>query len=148
MVRRSDNSVKFKAVLGDLKHKEDVYIKFNTVSDPKILALLSNKSQAEWLRKHEPGLVPPGNPNGQPPSDHNVATVFEFCYLSEPAFRHHVLSSYDHHYCNICGGPSDDGLIQQDAESLGDSSDSDYEFIVYKGRGSWGTIDLHANRTV
>lgn len=78
---RSD---KFLAVLGDLDHKRQVYLFFGTASAPCVLALLTNAEQANYIRVRRPDLLPDYIDN--PPSDHNIATIFEIHFYSDPVF--------------------------------------------------------------
>jgi len=74
------------AIGGDLLHKSDVYCYFQSVSSSSALLLITNKSQADWLRSRFPELVPPNNgPN--PPNDHSVATAFEANYTTVSFLR-------------------------------------------------------------
>jgi hypothetical protein len=87
----SDRIVQFTAILGDLKHKNDVYIELQDFG-PHVDLYFSNKSQAAFLRRHYPDLVPPPASPGQPPSDHTLGTIFEFHYYTELEFRLFYLS--------------------------------------------------------
>lgn len=82
----SSNARQFNAILGDLRHKEDVYIILQKWGPEVINRFFSAKSQASWLKQYAPQLVPPKNPNGVPPSDHTVSTYFEAAY-NAPDFR-------------------------------------------------------------
>ncbi|QKN22685.1 hypothetical protein [Erysiphe necator associated deltaflexivirus 3] len=78
------------AIGGDLLHKSDVYCYFQSVSNSSALQLITNRSQADWLRKRYPELVPPNNgPN--PPNDHSVGTAFEANYTTVSALRRSYL---------------------------------------------------------
>lgn len=81
-----DRCVQLTSILGDLKHKEDVYLELQDFG-PHIEAYFSNESQAQFLRRHYPELVPPPASPGQPPSDHTLGTIFEFHYYTELSFR-------------------------------------------------------------
>lgn len=73
----------FTAILGDLKHKNDVYILFGDFgSVPE--AYFPNSAQAAYLRKFRPDLIDEDIPGRL--SDHTVATIFEYCYYVDPNF--------------------------------------------------------------
>lgn len=73
-------------MIGDLEHKRDVYLHFGRVDNLVVSRFLTNRAQSDWLRENYPALVPPDNPNGTPPSEHSVATVFEIKY-NDPSFK-------------------------------------------------------------
>lgn len=85
------NELQLRAAAGDLLHKQDVYCAYHSVSDLEALNKLTNSAQAAWLKSRYPDLVPPKNPNGTPPSDHSVATVFEAEYTLLSDLRRHYL---------------------------------------------------------
>jgi len=72
--------------LGDLRHKESVYIHFRSTSGPLVLRLLRNDEQADYIRRRYPHLVPSPQPDQPPPSDHSIATVFEYQFYTDPFF--------------------------------------------------------------
>lgn len=79
-------SYQFSSILGDLQHKQDVYLSFLDYGKvPE--AYLTNEHQAYFLTSRFPELVPPPASPGQPPSDHTLGTVFEFHYYSNLSFR-------------------------------------------------------------
>lgn len=85
----------FSAILGDLLHKQDVYLLFGDFgSGPE--AYFSNHSQASFLRTHFPELVPPPGSPDQPPSDHTLGTVFEYHYYTHLGFKLHYLAWLRH----------------------------------------------------
>lgn len=86
MLVQANNSNQFDAVIGDLLHKQDVYLNFGRVDSLVVQRFLTNKAQADWLKDNLPQFVPPNNPSGDPPSDHTVATIFEVKY-NDPSFR-------------------------------------------------------------
>jgi len=76
---------KFIAILGDLKHKSDIYLLAGNFG-PDIEAYFTAVFQAQYLKNHKPELVPPPDAAGHPPSDHTVSTVFEYHYYTDPYF--------------------------------------------------------------
>lgn len=77
---------KFVAVLGDLRHKEAVYLFFGSASDNIVLELLERANRAEYLRRRRPDLVPVPPP-GQPGySDYTLTRIFEYWYYTNPQF--------------------------------------------------------------
>jgi hypothetical protein len=76
----------FTAILGDLEHKKDVYIHYGTYG-PAVEKFFTNLHQSRYLQVHYPSLVPGKAPDGTPPSDHRIATVFECLYYRDPIFR-------------------------------------------------------------
>lgn len=95
LVAIRNTSLQFDSVIGDLCHKQDVYLHFGRVDQLVVQRFITNKAQADWLREHLPGLVPPPDNSGNKPSDHSVATVFEVKY-NEPSFRSSYLSWLRH----------------------------------------------------
>jgi len=91
LLSSSDRNVQFTAILGDLKHKNDVYIELQDFG-PRVDGYFSNKSQGLFLKRHFPDLVPPPASPGQPPSDHTLGTIFEFHYYTDLEFRLFYLS--------------------------------------------------------
>lgn len=87
-----DRLKQFKAVLGDLRHKEDLYLHFGDFG-PVPEAYFTNKSQAKYLRSFAKHLVPRPDPSGHPPSDHNLGSIFEVHYYSDLNFRLAYLSN-------------------------------------------------------
>lgn len=81
----------YNALFGDLRHREDVYLYLQKWGPEVIDRFFSARSQAIWLKKYAPELVPPNNPNGTPPSDHSVSTYFEVAY-NKPSFRARYVS--------------------------------------------------------
>jgi len=77
---------KFAAILGDLKHKEDVYLACLNYG-PSTELYFTNEHQAQWLRDNYSSLVPPPSQPGHNPSDHTLATVFEYNYYTNLAFK-------------------------------------------------------------
>jgi len=76
----------FTSILGDLLHKQDLYMFFLDFG-PDVEKFFSNKSQAKYLRLVYPDLVPKPDPSGNEPSDHTLGTIFELHYYSELSFR-------------------------------------------------------------
>lgn len=83
----------FIAIFGDLRHKNDIYTICGDFG-PAVDKFFSAPHQADYLRLHEPHLVPPNNPNGTPPNDHTVSTAFEFHYEQSPLFRSSYLARF------------------------------------------------------
>lgn len=71
----------FTAILGDLTHKQDLYLAFGDFG-PSVECYFSNSHQASWLIQHAPALLPPGHH-----SEHFLGTVFEFQYYSNLSLR-------------------------------------------------------------
>ncbi len=85
MLTSNSDHLQASAFFGDLEHRRDVCIalgRFDNVAQQ----FFSNSSQANFIRKYCPGLVPPDSPNGTRPSDHTIATVFESAYKADPWF--------------------------------------------------------------
>lgn len=95
MISTKDRTVQFTAILGDLKHKEDVYVYFQAFG-PEVERYLSNSSQANFVRKVYPDLVPVPSSLDQPPSDHTLGTIFEYHYYSDITFRFRYLKVLRH----------------------------------------------------
>jgi len=75
-------SRQFIAILGDLQHKQDVYLSRQNF-DVATTCLFANCEQAGWLLDNRRSLIPPGyNYN-----NHSLGTFFEFYYYSDAAFR-------------------------------------------------------------
>jgi len=82
----SNTELTLQAILGDLQHKTDVYIYFNSY-DSDVTWRFSNEAQGSYLKRFERDLVPPPAQPGQPPSDHTLGTIFEYHYYTSPGFR-------------------------------------------------------------
>lgn len=82
----NSESIQFTAILGDLLHKQDVYVTKQNFG-PEIDRFFSNHHQANYLRAFRPDLIPPPASPNQPPNDHTLGTVFEFHYYSDLNFR-------------------------------------------------------------
>jgi len=80
------HSIQFAAILGDLDHKRDIYLKYQDFS-PNVTCLFSNCEQAAYLTSHAPHLIPSGNWN-----QHSLGTFFEYYYYSNLSFRFDFLS--------------------------------------------------------
>jgi len=81
------NEYQFSAILGDLHHREDVYIALQSFNSREALLLISGKSQAYYLQLHHPELVPETPPDGNKPSVHTLSTIFEFHYYKDVWFK-------------------------------------------------------------
>jgi len=75
------------SLLGDAKHRYDVYLNLREYGTEIDNTYLSASAQARYLKANRPDLVPPRQPNGTEPSDHTVSQVFEFQYETSPLFR-------------------------------------------------------------
>jgi len=75
------HQIQFPAILGDLSHKQDVYLSRQNFA-AHTTCLFSNTEQAAYLLACCRSLVPPGNWN-----DHSLGTFFEFFYYSNLTFR-------------------------------------------------------------
>jgi len=80
----------FRALLGNLDHKKDVYLHTGQYDQGVNARFLTNKAQADWLTEFHPELVPGPDPSGNLPSEKSIATVFEANYVL-PDFRHEYL---------------------------------------------------------
>jgi len=80
------HTIQFAAILGDLQHKQDVYISTQSFT-PQVTCLFSNCAQAIFLEKHAPFLIPPGDWN-----THSLGTFFEYYYYSNLTFRFSYLA--------------------------------------------------------
>lgn len=78
------SDLQIQAFLGDLRHKRDVVTFLDDI--PSALPYFTNNHQANYLRDKYPELLPPPQ-NGQAPSVHAVATVFEYTYENRVEFR-------------------------------------------------------------
>jgi hypothetical protein len=81
------HSIQFAAILGDLQHKQDVYVREQNWL-PTTTCAFSNCNQAHYFLTRTPDLLPDGNW-----SNHSVGTFFEFFYYSNLTFRLSYLSS-------------------------------------------------------
>lgn len=80
------HSIQFAAILGDLCHKQDVYLSRQNFA-VNTTCLFSNKEQARFLERHYAHLIPSGDW-----SEHSLGTFFEFYYYSNLTFRFSYLS--------------------------------------------------------
>jgi len=78
------SDLQIKAFLGDLRHKRDVVLLLDDI--PSSLPYFTNSHQANYIRDKHPGLLPPPQ-NGHAPSNHAIATVFEYTYADHVDFR-------------------------------------------------------------
>lgn len=81
------HTIQFAAILGDLQHKSDIYIREQNWSS-NITCAFSNCNQAHYFLTFTPDLLPSGNWN-----NHSVGTFFEFYYYSNLTFRLSYLAS-------------------------------------------------------
>lgn len=81
------HSIQFAAILGDLSHKQDVYLREQNFLSTTTCAF-SNCNQAHYLLTTTPELVPAGNWN-----NHSIGTFFEYFYYSNLTFRLQYLAS-------------------------------------------------------
>jgi len=79
-------AIQFSAILGDLLHKQDLYVKFGDFSI-ETTCHFANYQQACYLHQRVSGLVPPGHH-----SVHSLGTYFEHYYYSNISFRIDYLS--------------------------------------------------------
>lgn len=89
---------RFESVLGDLEHKKDVIVHFARWDTDFLNDYISNTAQANWLKDNRIDLVPPADPAGNLPSDHQLGTIFEYNYFISVVFRHHYLLTLPRHY--------------------------------------------------
>lgn len=85
-------SIQFAAILGDLTHKQDVYLSRQNFV-PATTCLFSNCEQAFYLQRF-PSLIPPGDWN-----NHSLGTFFEFYYYSNLSFRLEYLQAVPYLIC-------------------------------------------------
>jgi hypothetical protein len=83
----------YAAWLGDTKHRFDCQLAIGCLNDRELQGYVSAKAQSLFLKTHYPEAVPPHNPNGTPPSDHTIATVFEILYFTQEGFDLHYLKT-------------------------------------------------------
>jgi hypothetical protein len=81
------HSIQFAAILGDLVHKQDIYIATQSFA-PFVTCAFSNCNQAHFLLTAHPLLVPPGSW-----SNHSLGTFFEYYYYSNLTLRFSYPSS-------------------------------------------------------
>lgn len=81
-------TLQFSAILGDLQHKQDLYIATQRF-DTSVSCAFSNCNQAHFLLTLHPSLIPEGNW-----SNHSLGTFFEYQYYTNLSFRF----SYPHRY--------------------------------------------------
>jgi len=75
----------FIAVLGDLKHKTDVYRHFATLG-LIVDTYFRNSHQAWYILEHWSKLAPEPSQVNQRPSAHTLGTIFEHAYETDPFF--------------------------------------------------------------
>lgn len=76
------HEIKVLAALGDAKHRLDVVTRTWSITNDTLDNFVTAKSQAKYVKRFYPELLPPGNPN-----EHSISTVFEFNYESSDSFR-------------------------------------------------------------
>jgi hypothetical protein len=89
MTAVGDDKLNYFAFLGNLRHKRELVLLFKAIVPAQ--PYFTNAHQAAYLRAHYPELVPDPQ-NGVPPSDHAVATVFEYNYEFSLEFRLNYLT--------------------------------------------------------
>jgi len=87
------HSIQFAALLGDLQHKQDLYVATQDFSTTTT-CFFANCEQAAWLLSFAPSLIPPGDYN-----NHSLGTFFEFFYYSNLTFRFAYLDSFPQLHC-------------------------------------------------
>nr|QYF50215.1 MAG: hypothetical protein 1 [Xinjiang sediment deltaflexi-like virus 2] len=75
------HTLQFAAILGDLQHKQDLYLREQNFL-PSTTCAFSNCNQAHYFLTSTPSLLPPGNWN-----NYSIGTFFEFHYYSNLTFR-------------------------------------------------------------
>jgi len=83
---RTKERSNYAAWLGDTEHRLDCQKRIGELNDQELQRYVTAKAQAEYLRTRFPEAVPPKNPNGTPPNDHTISTVFEILYHTQPQF--------------------------------------------------------------
>jgi len=81
------STIQFAAILGDLSHKQDIYLQLQSFS-PNVTCLFANCEQASWLLINAPQLIPSGQYN-----NHSLGTFFEYYYYSNLTFRFQFLAT-------------------------------------------------------
>jgi len=89
------HSIQFSAILGDLTHKQDVYL-FRQDFSHNTTCLFANSEQASFVHLFHPDLIPPGNWN-----NHSIGTFFEHFYYSNLTFRFSYLSTLPTLFCHV-----------------------------------------------
>jgi hypothetical protein len=75
-------SIKFVAILGDLLHKQDLYIGTQTY-EVSTTCHFANCEQAGYLINFHPQLIP----SGPRLNNHSLGTIFEYQYYTNLTFR-------------------------------------------------------------
>nr|QQG34634.1 HP3 [Agave tequilana deltaflexivirus 1] len=75
------HDLQFPAILGDLLHKQDLYLATGTFAATTTCAF-SNCNQAHFISTHHADLIPPGHWG-----NHSLGTFFEYYYYSNLSFR-------------------------------------------------------------
>lgn len=76
------SSIQFPAILGDLLHKQDLYIGTQSF-EVSTTCHFANCEQANYLRTYQASLIPPGVHW----NNHSLGTYFEYQYFSNLSFR-------------------------------------------------------------
>jgi len=87
IVRAADCPDQFASLIGDYQHGLDVHLITGKFGPVITRTYLTNEAQARWLKEHYPGLVPGKDPQGNPPSNHQLGSIFECNYNRDIAFR-------------------------------------------------------------
>jgi hypothetical protein len=88
---RSKTRSNYNSWLGDTEHRLACQRHIGELNDQELQKHVSAKAQAEYLRNNHPEAIPPNNPNGTPPSEHTISTVFEYLYHCQPGFSSEYL---------------------------------------------------------
>jgi hypothetical protein len=98
------SDLQFVSVLGDLLHKQELYLLFGKVG-PEVDILFKNTHQAEYLTKEHPELCPPEDSAGNKPNSHTLGTYFEYYYQTNILFRSKYLIHINIHLCHSTVSP-------------------------------------------
>lgn len=74
------------AVIGDLRHKIDVYTHILTADLAKANCYITVDARAEYLLTHRPDEVPDLDPQGNPPSNRQLSHIFCGLYYTDIEF--------------------------------------------------------------
>jgi len=80
-------ALQFTAILGDLQHKSDLYVRYQDYS-VRVSCRFANCEQAGYITDTHPEMIPPGHW-----SIHSLGTFFEYYYYSNLTFRFEYMSA-------------------------------------------------------
>lgn len=91
----SDRAFRYRALRGDLRHRDEVLEFFGDFS-PGIFLLFDNRVQASYIKDELPTFFPPGTP-----SAHTVGDVFEDLFFRSITFRARYVGWLDLHFSKV-----------------------------------------------